>query len=92
MKSILVKVIDPIGIHARPASEIANASSKFESSVSFKNLDNDKIANAKSIINLMSLGAKKDSQIEVIVNGADEEKAIEELKQLMIDKKLIEIL
>lgn len=87
MKSITVKIIDPIGIHARPASVIANTSNKFQSSVSFKN--GDKTANAKSVINLMALSAKSGSSIEVIVEGADEQEAIDAVKAAMESEKLI---
>lgn len=87
MKSITVKIIDPIGIHARPASVIANTSNKFQSSVSFKN--GEKVANAKSVINLMALSAKNGSSIEVIVEGADEAEAIEAIKTVMESEKLI---
>lgn len=87
MKSITVKIIDPIGIHARPASVIANTSNKFQSSVSFKN--GEKVANAKSVINLMALSAKNGSSIEVIVEGADEAEAIEAIKAVMESEKLI---
>lgn len=92
MKSLTVKIIDPIGIHARPAAAIAQAAAKFTSSVSIKSLDSDKIANAKSVINLMSLGAKKDAKLEIVVTGDDEETAIESIKQIMLDNKLIELI
>lgn len=92
MKTILVKIIDPIGIHARPAAAITTAANKFESSVSFKSIDTNKIANAKSVINLMSLGAKNGNSIEISVSGSDEENAIEEIKKVMLDNKLIELL
>ena len=88
MKTITVEIIDPIGIHARPASVLVNVSSKFKSNVSFKS--NDKIANAKSIINLMALGAKQGSQVEIIVEGDDEAEAIEQIKETMKKEKLID--
>lgn len=87
MKSITVTIIDPIGIHARPASAIAQTAAKFKSEISFKN--NEKKGNAKSVINLMALGAKKDTILEIIVNGEDEQEAIDALKKLMEDEKLI---
>ena len=88
MKTITVEIIDPIGIHARPASVLVNVSSKFKSNVSFKS--NDKIANAKSIINLMALGAKQGSKVEIIVEGDDEAEAIEQIKETMKKEKLID--
>ena len=51
MKSFKAKIIDAIGIHARPAAAIVKVSGKFESTISIKLLENDKIANGKSVIN-----------------------------------------
>ncbi|MGL4647510.1 MAG: HPr family phosphocarrier protein [Mycoplasmoidaceae bacterium] len=87
MKNKIVKIVDEIGIHARPASSIVNATSKFNSKIEFKWVD--KIANAKSIINLMALGVKKDAEIEIIIDGPDEEEAMTSLIQVMEKEKLI---
>lgn len=87
MKTLSVTIVDPIGIHARPASAIAQTASKFKSNVTFKS--NDKKGNAKSVINLMALGIKKDATIEIIVEGEDEQKAIDAIKELMAKEKLI---
>ncbi|BAC44072.1 HPr family phosphocarrier protein [Malacoplasma penetrans] len=87
MKSINVTIIDPIGIHARPASMISSTAAKFQSSVTFKN--GEKSANAKSVINLMALSAKQGNSIEIAVDGADEDAAIEAIKKVMEEEKLI---
>ncbi len=87
MKSQKVTIVDEIGIHARPASAIVNTTSKYNSKVEFK--VEDKIANAKSIINLMALGVKKGAEIEIIVDGPDENEALETLVQIMEKEKLI---
>lgn len=92
MKSFKAKIIDSIGIHARPAAAIVKVAGKFESNISIKLLENDKIANAKSVINLMSLGAKKDNKLEVVITGSDEDNAFDEVKQVMIENKLIELI
>ncbi|MDE5766926.1 MAG: HPr family phosphocarrier protein [Malacoplasma sp.] len=87
MKSITVKIIDPIGIHARPASMISNTASKFQSTVTFVN--GEKKGNAKSVINLMALSAKQGSSIEIITEGSDEQEAIDAIKKVMETEKLI---
>lgn len=87
MKTITVKIIDPIGIHARPASAIVQTASKFKSNITFK--INEKKGNAKSVINLMALGIKKDSEVEIIVDGEDENEAFDIICKLMADEKLI---
>ena len=87
MKTKKIIIIDPIGIHARPASAIVNATSKIASKIEFKH--DGKLANAKSIINLMALGIKKDAELEIIVDGSDEEEAINTLVEVMEKEKLI---
>lgn len=87
MKTITVEIIDPIGIHARPASILVGICSKFQSNITFKS--NEKSANAKSIINLMALGAKQGSKVEIVVDGSDEAEAIEKIKETMQAEKLI---
>jgi phosphotransferase system HPr (HPr) family protein len=43
----------------------------------------DKNANAKSSLNLMSLGAKKGDKLVIQAEGEDEEAAVEELAALI---------
>lgn len=87
MRSTIVKITDPIGIHARPASKITNEASKYKSDIIF-NLDG-KQANAKSLINLMSLGVRPNNKVEIIVKGLDEQVAIENIERVMKETKLI---
>ncbi|MCF0106520.1 MAG: HPr family phosphocarrier protein, partial [Holdemanella sp.] len=51
MKQITVTVIDPVGLHARPATVAVNAASKFKSdiNVAFKGRE----VNMKSIMGVM---------------------------------------
>lgn len=65
------------GLHARPASELAAFAKKFESKIML--INGDKSANATSVIKILTLGAKKDTVIEVTADGADEATAIEEM-------------
>ena len=87
MKTKKIIIIDPIGIHARPASAIGNATSKFASKIEFKH--DGKSANAQSIINIMALVIKKHAELEIIVYGSDEEEAINTLVEVMEKEKLI---
>jgi phosphocarrier protein len=87
MKKIQVKIVDPIGIHARPASKITSEASKFKSNIIIR-LDG-KEANAKSLINLMALGVKNNNKIDIEVVGLDEAQAITAIEKIMRDHKLI---
>ncbi len=87
MKSINVKIIDPIGLHARPASKITNEASKYKSDI--KIIMDGKSANAKSLINLMALGVKKNNKIEIQAKGLDEADAIAGIQKVLKSSKLI---
>lgn len=87
MKSTVIKIIDPIGIHARPASKIANEASKYKSEITF--IIDGRTANAKSLINLMALGAKTNNKIEIQAKGVDEDDAISGIEKVMKEVKLI---
>lgn len=68
------------GLHARPATEIAKNASKYGCDIK---LDvNGKEFNAKSVLNIMSAGIKNNTQIKIICDGVDEEKALAEMIEL----------
>lgn len=60
MKQISVLVIDPVGLHARPATVAVNAASKFKSEV--KVAYKGRSVNMKSIMGVMSLGIPTQSE------------------------------
>ena len=69
------------GVHARPASEIVKITSKFKSNISL--FGNNKKANAKSILMVISLGIKKGQEIKICADGEDEVEAIKSLSKLI---------
>ncbi|MGE5701907.1 MAG: HPr family phosphocarrier protein [Clostridia bacterium] len=80
MVNIQVTVNSEGGLHARPASLVVNTANKFKSSV--KIVKDTKIADAKSILNIMTLGTKKGETLDIQVEGEDEQAAAEELQAL----------
>jgi len=80
----IVKILNEQGLHARPASIFVKTASKFKCSVSI--VHGTGVANAKSIINIMSLGLKKDEEIKIITEGTDEKEAMEALLGLVDSK------
>ncbi|WP_426460948.1 HPr family phosphocarrier protein [Mycoplasma hafezii] len=77
MKEITLKIVDPIGIHARPAQLLTAAASKYKSDS--KILANGLEANLKSIMNIMTLGVKSGDEVTLKVTGEDEEQAFADL-------------
>lgn len=72
------------GLHARPAGAIVNAAKHFSSDILIRKLSPDgaREADAKRLISLMSLGAKRGDTIKFIINGPDESDAAEKMKSV----------
>lgn len=87
MKEITVLVVDPVGLHARPATVAVNAASKFKSEVkvAFKG----KSVNMKSIMGVMSLGIPTQSEITISCEGEDEDEAIAKIEETLKAQKVI---
>ncbi|HVF17268.1 MAG TPA: glucose PTS transporter subunit IIA, partial [Steroidobacteraceae bacterium] len=69
------------GIHARPAAAIANAAKGFAATIQLR--INDRSANAKSAVALMSLGIKAKDEITIEVTGADAQCALDVFAPLL---------
>ena len=75
------------GIHARPATLIVKEASKFKANVYIEK--NSEKINAKSILNILTLGGTYNSEIKVLADGEDEKDAVNALIKL-IDSKFDE--
>jgi phosphocarrier protein len=75
-----ITIINETGLHARPASILVQAASDFLSEIEIDH--EDKHINAKSIINVLSLGLRKDDVILLSIEGVDEAAAMKDLKTL----------
>ncbi|MGL5520369.1 MAG: HPr family phosphocarrier protein [Metamycoplasmataceae bacterium] len=87
MKTFTARIIDPVGLHARPASITVQAASKFVSDIKIKS--NGREGNLKSIMNIMALGIKTGHEFTIEASGIDEEEAIKVIEKEMKANKLI---
>ena len=78
MKKFIYVIKDEIGIHARPAGLLVKEAKKYESKITVGK--DGKTAEARKLMALMGLSVKCGDEVEVTVEGADEEKALEEMK------------
>lgn len=77
-----VKIKNPQGLHARPASLFVKIANKYESDVVVrKGADT---VSGKSIMGLMTLAANRGSVIEIEVSGVDAEPAMRELEEFLL--------
>jgi phosphocarrier protein len=77
-------VQNTLGIHARPAGDIANIAFPAQSSVEM--VHRGERVNAKSILNLMMLAVSPGSEVEFLINGPDEQKVADELTKFFNNK------
>ncbi len=80
-----VEIKNPQGLHARPASLFVKIANKFESDVTVKK--DDEVANGKSIMGLLVLGANKGSVVEIEISGPDAEQMMLELETFLLKEK-----
>lgn len=71
----------PIGLHARPASLFVQTAKQFRSEITV--VCGERKANAKSILNVLQLGAKQGSTLLIQARGEDKQQAIKTLKDLV---------
>ena len=83
MKEVIKTVVNPNGIHARPASIFVNEAKKFQSKIVVENVATGKSKDAKSILGVMTLGLVKGTEIRITAEGEDEEVAIQAMGDLV---------
>lgn len=72
-----VKVKNSLGLHTRPAAAIVKLLQPRKSSVFF--IHKNETINARSIMSILMLAAKKNSVIEIVVEGEDAEATMQHL-------------
>lgn len=81
MLSKTVKIVNKLGLHARPSARIVQVASKFKSDVT---LEKDGIpVNGKSIMGVMMLAAGMGSEVTITVQGDDEAEALKALAEVL---------
>ncbi|MFW5981359.1 MAG: HPr family phosphocarrier protein [bacterium] len=88
MRNTTITIKHETGLHARPASQLAKKASDYQSEI--KILKDNEEVNGKSVMGVMSLEVNKGDEITLEINGEDEDKAMEELYNL-ITKELPEV-
>jgi phosphocarrier protein len=79
-----VKILNKLGLHARPAALVVKTAERFISEISL--LRDGLRVNGKSILGVMMLAAECGSEITVEASGPDSEKAVEAIAALILSK------
>jgi phosphotransferase system HPr (HPr) family protein len=76
MKKVTLEVKADVGLHARPAAIFVKQANQYAAQIKVRNLTTgSNWANAKSILSVLTLGVEKNHQIELEIDGADEDQA-----------------
>jgi phosphocarrier protein HPr len=78
------KIVNKLGIHARPAAEIVKTAGKFKSTITI--IRDDLEVNAKSIMGVMMLAAEFGSTVVLRAMGEDADAAIDALATCIANK------
>lgn len=84
MQSTQVDIINKLGLHARAAAKLVKLASSFSSSIELER-DGRKV-NAKSIMGVMMLAASQGTQLQLHVEGDDEQAATDAIGELIANR------
>lgn len=76
-------ICNKAGLHARAASKLVGVVNQYNSKVS---IGTEKLVDAHSILSLMMLAAGKGTELRIIVEGDDEEQALQAITKLVNDR------
>ncbi len=85
MLKVKLKVINQLGLHARAAAQLVRLAGSFQSNIELKRMDNDVVADVKSILSVLTLAAVKGTELILEVEGTDEKRALQAIKEIFLD-------
>jgi phosphocarrier protein len=71
----LITINNSTGLHARPATLLVKEASKYKSDISLVHGSSE--INVKSVMGIMSMGLTAGTEVEIIVDGIDENEALD---------------
>jgi phosphocarrier protein len=75
------KIVNPLGLHARPAAQLVKLASGFKAEIEV--VKEGMAVNGKSIMGVMMLAAECGSRVTVRADGPDEQEAVQALLALV---------
>lgn len=80
MSESILRVVNPLGLHARPAAKVVDCASRFSSEITLS--FNGREIDAKSIMSVLMLAAGQGSEIILNISGEDETAARDAMETL----------
>ncbi len=81
MAERIVVIVNPLGLHARPAAEFVKMASSYQSEITVQK--DGMVVNGKSIMGVMTLAAECGSKLTIRAEGKDAEQALVALVALV---------
>ena len=81
MQQAIVIIENEIGLHGRPAALLVQKANSYQSKITMER--DGEVANAKSILSILALDAKRGARIRIVTEGPDEEEIMGDLLALV---------
>ncbi|HSK92345.1 MAG TPA: HPr family phosphocarrier protein [Euzebyales bacterium] len=81
MASIEVTIVDDVGLHARPAAKFVRLAKTFDATIVVRRGERE--ADAKSILRILTLEARRGDVIRIDAEGPDADEAVRRLHTLL---------
>ena len=78
-----LKIVNPLGLHARAAAQLVRLAGRFRSKITLQRVDSGFFADAKSILSVLTLAASMGTEVLIKVDGADALEAYEAVCDLI---------
>lgn len=75
-----IRIVNQLGLHARAAGKLVRLASNYSSVVTL--INDGSTANARSILDLLTLGASYGKTVDIRVEGEDEDAAARAIEEL----------
>lgn len=82
MIQTVVEIENELGLHARAAAKLVRLTSRYESAIKLSRVELDQHIDAKSILGILLLAARKGTRLRITFDGTDEEMAARDVKEL----------
>ncbi len=80
-KRITVTIINPLGLHARPAAKIVERAKKYADCEVYLERDGDRV-NGKSIMGIMMFAAEQGSLLDIVAIGSSADECLQDIDLL----------
>ncbi len=81
MLSKKITINNKLGLHVRASAKFVNTTTKYKSTIKIES--ENKSVNGKSIMGIMMLAAKKGTELNIHVEGPDEQDMLQDIEDLI---------